>query len=146
MSSATSDRKSWARLASALLCGWLFALGLGISGMTRPSKVLGFLDVAGAWDPTLLFVMGGAVGLGLFMLPRILKRPAPLFDEQFVLPEKRSINGRLLTGAALFGIGWGLVGYCPGPALVALVSLKSSIWLFVLAMLAGLGLGERYSK
>ena len=127
---------------SALFCGWLFAVGLGIAGMTKPSKIIGFLDVAGAWDPSLMFVMGGAVSLGLFSFAWVLKRRAPVLDEKFVLAEKAAIDSELLAGAALFGIGWGLSGYCPGPALVSLVTGNGSVIAFVAAMLAGLGVGQ----
>jgi hypothetical protein len=109
-------------LVAAYLAGLLFALGLGIAGMTRPSKVLGFLDVAGAWDPTLAFVMGGALALTIPLYRFILRRPAPLFAAGFRLPTRRAVDPRLVGGASLFGVGWGLAGYCPGPALVGLVS------------------------
>jgi uncharacterized membrane protein YedE/YeeE len=93
---------------AAFASGLVFALGLGLSGMAQPSKVLGFLDVAGRWDPSLAFVMGGAVLLGLVSFAPILRRPAPLLEPRFHLPEKRGIDARLLAGAALFGVGWGL--------------------------------------
>ena len=127
---------------SVFFCGWLFAVGLGVAGMTQPSKIIGFLDVAGAWDPSLMFVMGGAVVLGLVAFAQVLKRPSPVLEERFVLPDKTAIDGRLLGGAALFGVGWGLSGYCPGPALVSLVTFKPSVLVFVACMLAGLGLGR----
>jgi hypothetical protein len=130
------------KLLSALFCGWLFAVGLGVAGMTRPSKIIGFLDVAGAWDPSLVFVMGGAVAFGLVSFAWVLKRRAPVFNGQFVLPEKAGIDPGLLGGAALFGIGWGLSGYCPGPALASLVTGNASVFVFVAAMLAGLGVGQ----
>lgn len=113
-----------------------------MAGMTQPAKIIGFLDVAGAWDPSLLFVMGGAVALGLVAFPLVLKRPSPVFGERFALPDKAGIDRSLLAGAALFGVGWGLSGYCPGPALVSLVTLNSSVFVFVAFMLAGLGLGR----
>lgn len=131
------------KYVSALFCGWVFALGLGLSGMTRPSKIIGFLDVAGFWDPTLLLVMAGAVAVGFVWFPRVLKRSQPVLEHQFHVPEKRPIDGRLLVGAALFGIGWGLSGYCPGPALVSLVSFKVPTWIFVTGMLVGLELGRK---
>ncbi len=130
------------KLISAFFCGWLFALGLGIAGMTQPSKIIGFLDVAGAWDPSLLFVMGGAVALGFFSFHLVLKRPAPLFEERFMLPKPAGIDGRLLSGSAIFGIGWGMSGYCPGPALVSLATGNLTVIVFVAAMVAGLGLGR----
>jgi len=111
--------------------------------MTRPSKIVGFLDVAGSWDPTLLFVMAGAVGVGSLLFPWVLKRHQPVLEDRFQIPEKRAIDGRLLVGAALFGVGWGLSGYCPGPALVSLISFKVPIWTFGLGMFIGLGLGPK---
>ena len=127
---------------SAFFCGWLFAIGLGIAGMTQPAKIIGFLDVAGTWDASLLLVMGGAVTLGLVSFPLVLRRRAPILEEHFLLPEKSTIDRRLLSGAALFGVGWGLSGYCPGPALVSLVTGNPSLIVFVLSMLAGLGIGQ----
>lgn len=126
---------------SAWFCGWLFAIGLGLAGMTQPEKIIGFLDVTGDWDASLMFVMGGAVALGLPAFAWVLRRPKPLLEERFVLPEKAGIDTCLLAGASLFGVGWGLSGYCPGPALVSLVSGQWSVWVFVVAMLAGLWLG-----
>jgi len=121
-----------------LLVGLLFGLGLHVSGMTNPERVLGFLDVAGAWDPTLAFVMGGAllVTFPAFMLAR--KSQKPWFDSRFYLPSAGQIDRPLLEGAALFGLGWGLVGLCPGPALANLVTLRGDILLFVAAMVLGM--------
>ena len=127
---------------SAFFCGWLFAIGLGIAGMTQPAKIIGFLDVAGTWDASLMLVMGGAVTLGLVSFPLVLRRRAPILEEHFLLPEKSTIDSRLVSGAALFGVGWGLSGYCPGPALVSLVTGNPSLIVFVLSMLAGLGIGQ----
>jgi hypothetical protein len=129
---------------TAFAFGVIFALGLGMAGMTQPAKVIGFLDVAGAWDPTLAFVMGGAVLVGVLAFPRILRRPTAVLGDRFALPAKRTIDGPLLVGAALFGVGWGLSGYCPGPALVSLVTLTPSVLVFVACMGAGLGLGQRF--
>ncbi len=131
---------------SAFGCGFLFALGLGAAGMTQPAKIINFLDIAGNWDPSLLFVMGGAVTFGFICFPLVLRRPAPVLDDGFWLPEKKRIDFRLLSGATLFGVGWGLVGYCPGPALVSLVALTPSVWIFVIAMLAGLGSGRWFVR
>jgi uncharacterized membrane protein YedE/YeeE len=122
---------------TAYLAGLLFALGLGVSGMTQPGKILAFLDVAGVWDPQLLFVMGGAVIVTFIGYRLIFKRAAPLLDTQFYLPAKTAIDTRLLIGAGIFGIGWGLGGYCPGPAVTSLVSGLPPVWVFVTAMLAG---------
>lgn len=113
---------SFQRNGVAFAAGALFAAGLGISGMTQPSKVIGFLDVAGAWDPSLLFVMGAAVAVH-FVLGRIIRRRAtPLWDTSFHLPTRKDIDARLVFGAAMFGIGWGLGGFCPGPGIVAAAS------------------------
>ena len=126
------------KLLASLLCGVLFGAGLLISGMTDPAKVLGFLDVLGRWDPTLAFVMGGALvvaGAG-FALAR--RRVAPLFEDAYVLPTRRQIDRPLVVGSGLFGIGWGLVGLCPGPAVVNLASQSPRVLLFVVAMLVGM--------
>ncbi len=131
------------RLLSIYLCGLIFALGLGISGMTQPTKVIGFLDIAGDWDPSLIFVMGGAVGVNLVLYRLTMRRRRPLLDSAFVIPSHRHINARLVGGAALFGMGWGLSGYCPGPALVASVTGWPSVLAFVAAMLGGMLLFQR---
>lgn len=127
--------------AIALAVGLLFAIGLGIAGMTRPDKVLAFLDVTGAWDPSLALVMFGAVAVHLVGFRLVIRRRArPIFGARFELPSPRGVDRRLLAGAALFGVGWGLVGLCPGPALVSIARGSSSILIFVAAMLAGMGL------
>ena len=131
---------------SAWFFGAIFGVGLGLAGMTQPEKIIGFLDVAGHWDPTLAFVMGGAVTVSLMLFPRILRRSAPVLAERFVLPTNQHIDGRLVGGAALFGIGWGLSGYCPGPALVSLVTGALPILVFVASMAVGLYLGDRFVR
>lgn len=123
-------------------CGALFAVGLGVSGMTQPGKVTAFLDFAGAWDPSLLFVMAGAVLVYALGYRLVTKRPKPLFAEAFHLPTRRSIDRPLVVGSALFGVGWGLAGFCPGPALTSLASLRLEPVLFVLSMLAGMAIFE----
>lgn len=125
------------RELAALACGLLFGAGLAAAGMTDPGKVLAFLDVLGAWDPTLMVVMGAAVGVAWLAFRQILRRPEPLFDTVFHLPARKDIDTRLVVGAVLFGVGWGLYGYCPGPALGALVYGNADAFLFVGAMLAG---------
>jgi uncharacterized protein len=120
--------------------GLIFGAGLAISDMINPARVLAFLDIAGEWDPSLAFVMGGALipaAIG-FAISRKMRKP--LFDTRFYIPENRIMDTRLIMGGALFGIGWGLVGLCPGPALAGLVLGKWEIWLFVLSMLAGMQL------
>ncbi len=125
------------RLVSFLALGALFAVGLGISGMTQPLKVLGFLDVFGAWDPALAFVMGSAVAVTFIGYRFVLARPHPFLGASFDMPSRRNIDVQLLAGASLFGVGWGLAGFCPGPALVALASGSMDIVIFVAAMFAG---------
>ncbi len=126
------------RIFVAFVCGLVFALGLGVSGMTLPSKGLGFLDVTGPWDPSLACVMGGAVLLGLVATPWVLRRGAPLFDTEFHLPRWTRVDGRLVAGSVIFGLGWGLGGYCPGPAVVSLATGSLSTGAFVLAMTFGM--------
>jgi uncharacterized membrane protein YedE/YeeE len=123
--------------AVAFAAGLLFALGLGLAGMTQPGKVLAFLDLADGWDPSLALVMVGAIGVHAAFVRFARRRPAPAFARAFTWPPERGVDARLLAGAALFGVGWGLVGYCPGPALVGLASLAPATLLFVLAMAAG---------
>lgn len=125
-------------LLSAFAAGALFALGLGVAGMTLPSRVIGFLDVTGAWDPTLAFVMIGAIGTHLSLLRIILRRTGPIFGVRFEIPTRRDLDGKLVAGAALFGIGWGLAGYCPGPALTSIVTLTPAALIVVAAMAAGM--------
>ena len=127
------------KLLMALLCGMLFGFGLALSGMTDISKVTGFLDLFGNWDPTLAFVMGGGILVSLpFFQFGLGKLKAPLFADVFRLPTRTDIDGRLVGGAALFGIGWGLVGLCPGPAIASLAYLNIEILYFGVAMLAGM--------
>ncbi|MDX3808448.1 DUF6691 family protein [Bosea thiooxidans] len=132
------------RIVAALGSGALFGFGLSLSGMIDPARVLGFLNLAsGHWDPSLVFVLGGAVIVAIpgVMLQRRLGRP--LFDEGFHLPQKTAIDGRLVGGSALFGIGWGLAGFCPGPALSALSLGHAPVLVFVLAMVIGMILHDR---
>jgi uncharacterized membrane protein YedE/YeeE len=129
----------------ALLCGLVFGTGLAVSGMTDTAKVLGFLDLFGNWVPDLAFVMGGAVCVTLVAFRFVLKRKQPLLAPDFKLPLNTTIDGRLLGGAAVFGVGWGIYGYCPGPALSALVYQDGKTVLFVIAMLAGMALANKAS-
>ena len=126
--------------AAAFLAGLLFAIGLGVGGMTQPGKVLAFLDVAGSWDPSLALVMAGAIGVHAPIAYWARGRSTPLFASRFQVPTRRDLDAPLFGGAVLFGIGWGLAGYCPGPALVALTSGSTGVLIFVAAMLAGMGL------
>ena len=127
----------------ALLCGVVFGIGLAMSGMTDTAKVLGFLDLFGNWVPDLAFVMGGAVCVTLVAFRFVLKRERPLLSPGFSLPANNAIDGRLLGGAAIFGIGWGVYGYCPGPAISALVYLDIKTLVFVVAMLTGMALANK---
>ena len=120
----------------AALAGVIFGLGLLISGMATPAKVIAFLDVSGAWDPSLAFVMAGAIGVHAPFVWLARRRKAPLFEAAFHWPTVQSIDPRLLAGAAIFGIGWGISGYCPGPALVSIGAGTTQILVFVAAMLA----------
>ena len=127
---------------SSLLAGLLFGLGLVVSGMADPAKVLNFLDVAGTFDPSLAFVMAGAVAVTFAGYRLALRREKPVFDSTFHLPAATRIDARLLGGAALFGLGWGLAGFCPGPALTSLTLAAPGTLVFVPAMLAGMALAR----
>jgi uncharacterized membrane protein YedE/YeeE len=129
-----------------LLCGIVFGVGLAMSGMTDTAKVLGFLDVTGAWVPDLAFVMGGAVLVTLVAFRFVLRMKRPVLNPRFYLPGTTVIDGRLLGGAAIFGIGWGVYGYCPGPALAALAYLDSQTAMFVVAMLVGMALANKAAR
>jgi uncharacterized membrane protein YedE/YeeE len=124
-------------LGSALGSGFLFGIGLWVSGMANPKKVLGFLDVTGDWDASLMLVMGGAVAVTLTGFRFLASRKAPLLAEKFMLPNKKEIDLPLVAGAAIFGIGWGIAGYCPGPAITAVSTLSTESIVFVSAMIAG---------
>lgn len=127
------------RLVS-LFSGFLFGLGMIISGMANPEKVVGFLDVAGAWDPSLMFVMGGAL---LVFMPSyfllIKPKQKPVVAQEFCLAKNKSIDSRLVSGAAIFGLGWGIAGVCPGPALSSLALGNIGVWVFFAFMMVGLG-------
>lgn len=129
----------------ALACGLLFGVGLAMSGMTDQAKVIGFLDVAGHWVPDLAFVMGAAVLVTVIFYRLVLKRDGPLMADSFSLPIKTTLDSRLLGGAAIFGIGWGLYGYCPGPAISALVYFNPQTAIFVVAMLGGMAIANKLS-
>jgi uncharacterized protein len=143
------------RNIAALAAGLLFAVGLVVSGMTQPAKVMGFLNVlglqqgiswkaeAGFWDPSLAFVMGGALMVTLIAFAVQPKQGKPWFDTKFHLPAREKVDGPLIAGAALFGAGWGLAGYCPGPALVSLIPGGASALTFTLAMIVGMVLAKR---
>lgn len=126
------------RIIVAYIIGIVFGLGISISGMANPAKVLNFFDVVGTWDPSLIFVMGGAVVVTFLGYRFVLKRPMPLFDRQFLLPGSNVIDLKLLGGSAVFGIGWGIAGFCPGGALPALGTGRIEVVLFTVALVAGI--------
>jgi len=130
----------------ALFCGLLFGLGVLLSGMSDPARVLGFLDLAGPWNPSLLVVLVCAVLTAFIPLQLAQRRRVSLLGEAVAFPQTRPINRRLLLGSALFGVGWGLTGLCPGPALAALPSLHAAVWLFVASLLAGMASVELWQR
>ena len=131
---------------AALAVGFIFAIGLGISGMTKPSKVVGFLDLFGNWDPSLMFVMAGAIAVHFVTYRVIRKRASPLLVPNWQVPTKTDLTPALVIGAVLFGVGWGLGGFCPGPAMTSLASLQSKPLIFVISMLAGMYLFKIVDK
>jgi len=128
------------RRLTALLAGLIFGIGLLLAGMANPTKVLGFLDVTGAWDPSLALVMAGAIAVALPSFSWAKRQQYSLLDAPIQLPQKRQLDGRLVGGSLLFGIGWGIAGICPGPALILLFAGYWQSLLFVLALLAGMSL------
>ncbi|WP_135449790.1 DUF6691 family protein [Tabrizicola caldifontis] len=126
------------RLLSALLIGVIFGTGIALSGMMNPAKVLNFFDLAGTWDPSLAFVMGGALAVAIPGYRLVLGRPAPVMADRFDLPQTRVIDRRLVLGSAAFGVGWGISGFCPGGALPALGTGRIEVFLFVAALIGGL--------
>ena len=131
---------------TSLIAGLLFGIGLTLAQMVNPQKVLNFLDFAGAWDPSLAFVLGGATGTAAIGFRLVGRRAAPLFADRFQLPTAKDIDAPLVAGAVLFGIGWGLVGLCPGPAVASLAIAPGSVAIFVLALLAGMMLQRVYAS
>ena len=127
-------------IVASLVCGLIFGAGLAISGMTQPAKVLGFLDIFGRWDPTLAFVMAGALAVSAAGFALAGRASAPVFAARHQWPTRKDIDRPLVAGSVLFGIGWGLVGLCPGPAVVNIASLSPRVILFVLAMVVGMAL------
>jgi uncharacterized membrane protein YedE/YeeE len=125
------------RNVTSFLAGLLFGVGLLVSGMTKPTKVIGFLDVAGAWDPSLAFVMIGGIAVHLALYKWIVRRPSPLVEAEFKVPTRRDIDAKLVLGAAIFGVGWGLGGFCPGPGITSAVRGGAALT-FAASMLAGM--------
>jgi uncharacterized membrane protein YedE/YeeE len=133
-------------LANAFVAGALFGAGLLVSGLSSPLKVLGFLDLFGNWDPSLMFVMIGAIGVHFWAYRLLARRPSPYFAPSFSGPARRDLDARLISGAALFGVGWGLSGICPGPGLVALPSGLSGIVVFVVTMVVGMFVAKLFES
>lgn len=131
---------------SEFVVGLVFGIGLIVSGMTDPGKVLGFLDLFGAWDPSLALVMGGAILVGVFAFALAARRSRTFLGSALYLPPPRGVDSRLLGGSLLFGAGWGLAGFCPGPAIVSAGSGQPKALVFVLAMLAGMWLFQRLER
>ncbi len=123
-----------------LIAGALFGAGVTVSGMVNPMKVLNFMDIAGTWDPTLIFVMGGGLATALIGYRMVFRQAAPWYAPDFTLPRTTGIDARLIGGSALFGIGWGLAGFCPGPAIASLIFGHAESAVFVIAMALGMGL------
>jgi hypothetical protein len=120
------------------LSGLIFSIGLAVSGMTQPKKVLAFLDIFGDWDSSLMFVMVGAIGAYSVVYRLVLKRQKPLIEDKLQIPEPRKVDKELILGAIIFGIGWGLAGFCPGPALTSLATLQKAPLIFGLGLIGGM--------
>jgi uncharacterized membrane protein YedE/YeeE len=134
------------RLLANLAAGLIFGLGLLISGMANPAKVHNFLDLAGAFDPSLIFVMAGAVVVTFAGYRLVLRRPRPFLGETFGIPTRKDVDGALVVGASLFGLGWALSGYCPGPAITSISLLAQGTLIFVPAMIAGIALARLLTR
>lgn len=128
------------RYIVAYISALLFGAGLGIGGMTNPDNIIGFLDIYGDWQPALLLVMVGAVSFHAISYYLITRRATPLLDHKFFVPVRKPVDKRLIAGSALFGIGWGMGGYCPGPAITSLVSLSPQVLIFVVSMIGGMAI------
>lgn len=143
----TATTRTIAHDVVAFIAGLVFAIGLAIAGMTQPAKVIGFLDVFGRWDPTLAFVMAAAIAVhATAYWALIVRRPQPWFAAVLEIPPRRDIDRALLGGAALFGVGWGLGGFCPGPAIASLATGAPGVIWFVLAMLAGMRAHHAFAR
>lgn len=126
------------RILSALVIGLIFGLGISISGMANPAKVLNFFDIFGTWDPSLAFVMAGALAVNIPGYRLAFRRPAPVIEPRFQIPDKRVIDRRLVLGSATFGIGWGIAGFCPGGALPVISTLEPGVLVFIAALIVGM--------
>ncbi len=130
------------RIVWALITGLVFGLGITVSGMINPSKVLNFFDVAGTWDPSLAFVMASALLTTVIGYRLVLGRSAPLFDAEFHLPKTTKIDPQLIAGSAIYGVGWGLIGYCPGGVVPALGLGRTEPWIFMVALVVGMAIAR----
>jgi uncharacterized membrane protein YedE/YeeE len=128
----------------SLISGLLFGFGLAVSSMINPAKIVGFLDITGNWDPSLGFVMGGAVFVTALTFRVVLKRPTPMFANTFELPAKIDLDGKLIFGAAIFGIGWAVSGLCPGPAISSIIFLDENLLIFICTLLLGSFVGKKW--
>ena len=146
MSERKRANRVWLELSIAFVSGALFAVGLAIAGMTQPSKVVAFLDVSGNWDPSLAFVMAAAIAVYFPINRLVQRRMAPIAGSAFHLPTRRDLDPKLVVGSCLFGIGWALAGYCPGPGITALGAGSRQAALFVVAMAVGMLLFEAFER
>jgi uncharacterized protein len=131
---------------ASFFCGALFTTGLAVSGMTRPAKIIGFLDVFGAWDYSLVFVLASAVGVYYLTFQLVVKKKKPVLSARFLLPVRTDVDRRSVIGAVIFGIGWGISGLCPGPILATLSNGTSSVLILLVCMAAGLYLALRLQQ
>jgi len=134
------------KYASCFILGLVFSVGLSISGMVNPNKIIGFLDIFGQWDPSLIFVMGGAALLNLILFKFILKRQNPIFESKFNFPQSNLVDWRLIAGSVIFGIGWGIGGVCPGPGIANLFLGKEEMIAFIISMLVGMAVFHQVNK
>ena len=134
------------KVGAAFLAGFVFALGLGISGMTDTTKVIGFLTLGENWNPALMLVMGGAIAVHFVFYKIVTQRQFPLFDEMFHIPTRTDISGRLIIGSILFGLGWGMGGICPGPGIISLTSGHTDVLVFIASMIVGAVLWQQVER
>ena len=134
------------RLILTYIVGLIFGLGITLSGMINPAKVLNFFDIAGTWDPSLIFVMVGALAITLVGYRLVFGRGTPIFAQKFHLPTRQDVDGRLIGGAAVFGVGWGIAGFCPGGALPAIGTLQSDVLIFIASLVGGILIARGFQQ